>query len=50
MVQDELRNKSTGIITMNFYAAGRLVAVNNYCLKHKFESIGQLVSIVYTEV
>ena len=41
LVQDELTTREQ-VIHQNtlFHAAGRLVAVTGYCLKHKFESIG----------
>ena len=51
MVQGELRNKSTGDNPQQLnYAVGRLVAATVYCLKNKFESIGQFISTVYMEV
>ena len=41
MVQDELRNKSTGDNPQQLnYASGRLVSVMVSYLKFKFESIG----------
>ena len=41
LVQDELTTREQAIHQNNLiYAAGRLVAVMGYCLKHKFESIG----------
>ena len=51
MVQDELREqKCRNNPQLINYAAGRLLAITVYCLRHKFESIGQLISTVYAEV
>ena len=48
LVQDELTIREQAIHQIKLiYAAGRLVV---YCLRDKFESIGQLLDTVYTEV
>ena len=51
MVQDGLRKKSTGIIQNELIMQWvNSMTVTGYCLSYKFESIGQLISVVYTEV